>query len=166
MADVEAPPRSRPDTSVGRTRYAANREGSTFADSYNILITHEIGVGFSRPAGREPNSPRTVYVRFWGEELLKQDHPPVIASKICCCWEGSQTGPMLNVDHILLQDYVPDLTSGAAQVFGPSSNVLSVSCMLEPSRWQSGPQGGARRARGSRWTAQDLETPRSPPTRW
>jgi hypothetical protein len=59
-ANVEAPPRSRAETSAGRTRCVANSGGSEFADSFSILVIHWTGVGFSRSDGEEKDQPRTV----------------------------------------------------------------------------------------------------------
>ena len=74
-ADAEAPPRSRAETSAGRTQCVANSGGSEFADSFNILVMHETGVGFSRSASEEPDRLRTVSCSISQNRYSERNYP-------------------------------------------------------------------------------------------
>lgn len=74
-ADVEAPPRSRAETSAGRTRCVANSGGSEFADSFSILVIHETEVGLSSSAGEEADQPRTVSCSISQNRYSERNHP-------------------------------------------------------------------------------------------
>lgn len=95
-ANVEAPPRSRAETSAGRTRCVANSGGSEFADSFNILVIHKTGVGLSRSAGEKPDQPRTVSCWISQNRYSERNHPNFgICSRVDCARKNRTLLPMI-----------------------------------------------------------------------
>ena len=96
-ADAEAPPRSRAETSAGRTRCTASSGGSEFADSFTILAIHETGVGSSRSAREEQGQRRTVSCSISQNRCSEGNYPNLGICSPVDCARKIQTLPPISL---------------------------------------------------------------------